>query len=81
MIVLPSLEDRQQSLLPKCWCSTAGETCCLKALNLPLGQENAGWDGVFKGKVLGTGVYTYMAEVRFIDGEVILYEGDISIVR
>jgi gliding motility-associated-like protein len=49
--------------------------------NLPLGQENAGWDGMFKGKLLGTGVYTYMAEVRFIDGEVILYEGDITIVR
>lgn len=49
--------------------------------NLPLNQENVGWNGLFKGKPMGTGVYTYMAEVRFIDGEVILYEGDISIVR
>ncbi len=52
-----------------------------EGLNMPLGQENAGWDGTFKGKLMGTGVYTYMAEIRFIDGEVILYEGDISIVK
>jgi gliding motility-associated-like protein len=49
--------------------------------NLALGQESLGWDGTFKGKPMGTGVYTYMAEVRFIDGEVLLYEGDITIVR
>lgn len=52
-----------------------------EGLNLPLGQENVGWDGMFRGKQLGVGVYTYMSEIKFIDGEVILYEGDITIVK
>lgn len=49
--------------------------------DLPLNQESNGWNGLFNGKPLGVGVYAYMAEVRFIDGEVLLYEGDISIIK
>ena len=40
-----------------------------------------GWDGRFRGDLVNPGVYTYFAEVRFIDGEVIVYKGDITVVR
>lgn len=41
---------------------------------------NCGWDGSFKGKRINPGVFTYFAEVLFIDGVVQTYKGDVSIV-
>ncbi len=49
--------------------------------NIPLGQEAFGWDGTFKGRPVNPGVFVYLAEVEFIDGESILYEGDVTVVR
>ncbi len=49
--------------------------------NLPLGQEAFGWDGTFKGRPVNPGVFAYMAEVEFIDGESVLYEGDVTVLR
>ncbi|MCB0521779.1 MAG: gliding motility-associated C-terminal domain-containing protein [Saprospiraceae bacterium] len=40
-----------------------------------------GWDGFFKGKDLDAGVFTYLAEVEFIDGEKRLFKGDVTLVR
>lgn len=40
-----------------------------------------GWDGFAKGKIVDVGLYTYFAEVRFLDGAVVLYEGDVMVVR
>ena len=40
-----------------------------------------GWDGMHRGERANLGVYTFFAEVEFIDGEIILYEGDISLIR
>jgi gliding motility-associated-like protein len=42
---------------------------------------NYGWDGYFKEKSLNPGVFIYVAEVEFIDGEVILYNGDVTLIR
>lgn len=36
-----------------------------------------GWDGTHRGRAMNTGVYVYLAEIEFIDGEVILYKGDV----
>jgi gliding motility-associated-like protein len=47
-------------------------------------QPNApteGWDGRFRGQELQPGVYVYYAEIEFIDGEVIHYEGDVTLIR
>ncbi len=52
-----------------------------EAQNVPLGQEQYGWDGRFNGEPLSPGVFTYLAEVEFIDDVVVLEEGDVTIVR
>ena len=40
-----------------------------------------GWDGRFKGKQMDNGVFVYIAEVQFVDGIVLLYRGDVTLVR
>jgi gliding motility-associated-like protein len=40
-----------------------------------------GWDGTYHGRKLNPGVYVYLVEVKFLDGRVLLYRGDISIIR
>ena len=40
-----------------------------------------GWDGTFRGRYLDPGVFVYLVEVKFLDGRVLLYRGDITIVR
>jgi len=40
-----------------------------------------GWDGSFKGEMLPSGVFVYYIEIEFIDGKVIHYKGDISIIN
>ena len=40
-----------------------------------------GWDGKFRGKVYNSAVFVYMAEVEFIDGEVKLFKGDVTIMK
>lgn len=45
------------------------------------GFETDGWNGVYKGKSMDPGVYAWMAEVQFIDGVILTYSGDISIVK
>ena len=40
-----------------------------------------GWDGTFHNKPVQTGVFTWIAEVRFLDDEVERYSGDITLIR
>ena len=40
-----------------------------------------GWDGSFQGEQMPTGVYTYMAEIAFIDGVQFQYSGDVLLLR
>jgi gliding motility-associated-like protein len=44
-------------------------------------DERLGWDGYFKGDVVQSGVYVYVTEVLFVDGEVLLYKGDLTVLR
>ena len=41
--------------------------------------ENLGWDGSLKGRTMGAGVYMYITEVEFTDGNIEWFKGDISI--
>lgn len=39
------------------------------------------WDGSFKGKTMQAGVFAWFAEIEFIDGEIKLFRGDVTLVR
>jgi gliding motility-associated-like protein len=40
-----------------------------------------GWDGRHRGEMLNAGVYIYMAEILFSDGETLVYKGDVVLMR
>ncbi len=40
-----------------------------------------GWDGIAKDQLLPSGVYVYTAQIRFTDGFVQVYSGDVTLVR
>jgi len=40
-----------------------------------------GWDGRFRGQPAKAGVYVYVAELTYIDGEVLLRKGDVTLIR
>lgn len=40
-----------------------------------------GWDGTFRGKLMDPGVYVYSVEIRFTDGQKLVYRGEVNIVR
>ena len=44
-------------------------------------DESIGWDGMFNGRMMNSGVYVYLAEVRFIDGFVVRFKGDVTLVK
>lgn len=44
-------------------------------------NELVGWNGTFRGKPMNPGVFVWVAEVEFMDGQVELYKGDVTIVR
>lgn len=49
--------------------------------DINLGDENNGWNGMFKGKMMNPGVFVYVADVEFIDNEVISLKGEFTLVR
>ncbi len=49
--------------------------------NLRPSDELQGWNGQVKGEDAEQGVYVWMAQIRFIDGVVLDYGGDISLLR
>lgn len=49
--------------------------------DFPPNEPSLGWDGTFKGQPVNSGVFVYLAEVEFIDGEVVEYKGDVTVVR
>jgi gliding motility-associated-like protein len=52
-----------------------------EGLDLDLNDPEQGWNGTFKGEKLTSGVYAWYAEISFIDGEVIVIRGDVTLIR
>ena len=52
-----------------------------EGFNLSLGDTKVGWNGEFNGKKMNSAVFVYFAEIEFIDGEVFIFEGDVTLVR
>ncbi len=40
-----------------------------------------GWDGNFRGELAPPGVYVWRAEVEFVDGRVLVFSGDLTLLR
>lgn len=53
-----------------------------KGVNLPPGTDvyEHGWDGRSNGKKMNANVYVYLMRIRFVDGFVGLYKGDVTLV-
>ncbi len=49
--------------------------------NFQSNNPSYGWDGTHRAQRLNTGVYVYVAEVEFIDGEVVIFKGDVTLIR
>jgi len=49
--------------------------------NFQTNDRTHGWDGYFEGELMNSAVFSYFAKIRFVDGEELLYQGDISIIR
>lgn len=49
--------------------------------DLPLNSPTDGWDGIWNGKPMPPDVYAYYLEVEYIDSEVVLFKGDVTLVR
>ena len=49
--------------------------------NLDPGVSDGFWDGTFNGRAMNPDVFVYVAEVRFIDGKVKVFSGDVTLFR
>ncbi len=49
--------------------------------NFPLNDISLGWDGTCKDKVVNPGVYTYRAEVDFLDDIPLVFTGTVTVLR
>lgn len=52
-----------------------------ETFNAPLNEPLSGWDGFFRGKEAMPGVYTWYADIEFLDGSSSFFEGDVTVVR
>ncbi len=52
-----------------------------ESFDLNPNDESQGWDGILGNQFLPSDTYLYFAEVTFIDGRVVEYSGDVSLVR
>ena len=50
-------------------------------LDIQPNDPNFAWDGTFRGQTMNPGVFVYVAEIEFTDGEVILYQGDVTLIK
>lgn len=48
---------------------------------VPVNDYFSGWDGQFKGNESNAGVYLWMAEIEFLDGQTKHFSGDVTLLR
>lgn len=52
-----------------------------EANDIPKNDPSFGWDGTFRGEQLSDDVYVYVVEALYIDGEIITFGGDLTLLR
>lgn len=53
----------------------------LEQKNIQPNEAKLGWDGTFLGQDMPIGIYTYFADITFIDGIQFQYKGSILLLR
>ena len=51
-----------------------------KATNFQPNDPTFAWDGTYNGRSLNAQVFAYFLEIEFIDGEVQIFKGDVTLV-
>ncbi len=46
-----------------------------------MNNKETGWDGSYRGQEMGSAVFVWYAEVRFVDGSVLPYKGHTTLIR
>ena len=49
--------------------------------DVPLNDELSGWNGSVRGVTMPPDVYIYVVVVEFVDGKVVLYKGEVTLIR
>ena len=52
-----------------------------EAQDIPVNDDQAGWDGTFRGKKMTPQVLVFYIEVEFLDGEVVIVKGDVTLAK
>ena len=52
-----------------------------EASNFKINDENAGWDGTFKGQAMNSGQYVWYVEALYIDGATEVFKGHTTLIR
>lgn len=72
----PGLEEIEQLQIFSRWGELVFETA-----NILPNQASLGWDGKFNGEDVNPGIFVYVAQLRFVDQEVMQVEGDVMVLR
>jgi len=72
----PALEKIEKLQIFSRWGSLVFETT-----NIDPNDVKLGWDGRFNGEPVNPGVFVYLAQLRFVDTEVVQVEGDVTVIR
>jgi len=52
-----------------------------QAEDIPPNDPAEGWDGYLDGRPMNPAVFVYHAEVEFLDGRVVVFQGDVALIR
>lgn len=52
-----------------------------EARDITVNDMMAGWDGTHRGEPMQPGVYTWVAQIAFLDGQQVVYAGDVTLIR
>lgn len=52
-----------------------------QAQNIPANDDQSGWDGNVRGKAATPQVFVFYIEVEFLDGEIVIVKGDVTITK
>ncbi|GAB4498797.1 MAG: hypothetical protein OHK0019_34780 [Saprospiraceae bacterium] len=52
-----------------------------EARDIGMNDMTSGWDGTFRGEPMQPGVYTWVAQIAFLDGQRVTYAGDVTLIR